>query len=193
MSDLNDLQNKQNFALQYKLLNTLSQGVGKIANILLETVTITPLIANISFSSQVGKILLSRFWDRTQDIMNSFCFWSWILSSDQYTSLTTTNDPCNFKSFASVYLFSCWSGSFANVITLLKGISFFNCFRKGLPGFSWKTVTAVSWALAFPDNVFLMINQSGWSKLSKTVTVKLDGENWLGRAGPWFFLFLGQT
>ena len=67
ISDLNDLLNKQISALQYKLLNTLLQSVQKIANILVETVAMTPFIANISFPHKLVKniavwILIPYIW-----------------------------------------------------------------------------------------------------------------------------------
>ena len=60
-------------------------------------------------------------------------------------------------------------------------------FAKDFCFFPEKTVTAISWALVFPNNVFLFASL----KLSKATTVKLDGEN--DSKGPHFFLFLGQT
>ena len=81
---ITDLPNKQNFAWQYKLLNILLQGLRQITN-----------ICNYSFDSrdliptQVSKTSLSRFCDPMHDIMNSFCWWSWIFFSDWNTSLST--------------------------------------------------------------------------------------------------------
>ena len=113
------------------------------------------------------------------------------LLSHRNTSLSILNDSWNFKFFTSVYCISCWRGIFANVVTLFKGDSFFNCFHKGLSGFSWKTVTAGSWTIAFSDNEFL----SGWSELSKDTTAKLNEGKWLKRATFLVHIshFLGQT
>lgn len=54
-SDLNDLSNKQTFALLHKMLNTLSQDVRKMARMILATLTITILIPMISFLPKLVK------------------------------------------------------------------------------------------------------------------------------------------
>lgn len=73
--------------------------------ILLETVTITPLIANVSFPPNMLK---QRYLDFEAVHMTwiHFAHDYWIIFSDRSTSLLTLNDSCNFKSFALLYCIS---------------------------------------------------------------------------------------
>ena len=107
------------------------------------------------------EILHMALWIRDLDFL-----------SYRSTSLSALNDSWNFKFFTSVCCISCWRGIFVNVVKLFKGNSFFNCFHKGLPGFSWKTVTAYPGHLHFLTTSFYSDGQNcqkptQWGKMTQ--------------------------
>ena len=138
-SDLADLTSKQSFTLRYKLINTLSQDVRQIAEILPETVTMTPLITMIRFLLKLVKHCYLNF--KTVRMAIRIPFVHDLESSFQNETLRYQHQ---MSLAISIPLLWC--------ILLAMGIAVFlvsshcskalHSFHKGLLGFFWKTLTA---------------------------------------------------